>query len=369
MSSAVARVVLSNVAKSYGGVRVVRDLSLEIAHGEFVALVGPSGCGKSTTLRMIAGLEDISGGRISIGDRVVNDLLPRERNIAMVFQNYALYPHMSVRENMSFGLRLMKTPEAETGARVGEAARILGLSDKLDRKPSQLSGGERQRVAMGRAMVRRPDVFLFDEPLSNLDAKLRTTMRTEIKRLHRQVNTTVIYVTHDQVEAMTLADRIVIMRDGNVEQVGTPDDVFSRPANLFVAGFIGTPPMNLVEAEALEGGAVAIGGVTIPMSAGRFQSLPAGTKLMAGVRSEDIIPEGHGQKPARSWEFSGKVLFSEPLGSETLLITELGGREVIARMLNPMPVQPGQVFPFRLNLDRLHLFDASSGASVAASAG
>ena len=364
-----ARVVLSNVSKSYGGLRVVRDLSLEIPHGEFVALVGPSGCGKSTTLRMIAGLEDISGGQISIGDRVVNELLPRERNIAMVFQNYALYPHMSVRENLSFGLKLARTPEAEIGARVSEAARILGLSDKLDRKPSQLSGGERQRVAMGRAMVRRPDVFLFDEPLSNLDAKLRTTMRTEIKRLHRQVSTTVVYVTHDQIEAMTLADRIVIMRDGNVEQVGTPDDVFSRPANLFVAGFIGTPPMNLVEAEAADGGAISIGGATIPLPPGRFRPIPARTRLTAGVRSEDLVPEGHGQKPARSWDFGAKVLFSEPLGSETLLITELGGREVIARMLNPVPVKPGQIFPFRLNLDRLHLFDASSGVSLAASAG
>jgi multiple sugar transport system ATP-binding protein len=363
----VADVVFNNVSKSYGAVSVVRDLNLNIKHNEFVALVGPSGCGKSTTLRMIAGLEEISSGAVSIGDRVVNDLKPRDRNIAMVFQNYALYPHMTVRENMSFGLRLTKTPEAEITARVGEAARILNLSDKLDRTPAKLSGGERQRVAMGRAMVRRPDVFLFDEPLSNLDAKLRTTMRTEIKRLHRQVQTTIVYVTHDQVEAMTLADRIVIMRDGLIEQVGTPDDVFSRPANVFVAGFIGSPPMNFIDAVAVDGGVSVPGGKVLPLDEGRFKPIASGTMLTLGVRADDIVPIGHGQAPSRSLDFSAPIQFSEPLGNESLLIMEFGGREVVAKMLAPVPVAPGQVMPFQLNLQKIHLFDAATGISLAAS--
>ncbi|MBN9223027.1 MAG: sn-glycerol-3-phosphate ABC transporter ATP-binding protein UgpC [Mesorhizobium sp.] len=362
-----AEVVFNNVSKSYGAVSVVRGLNLSIKHNEFVALVGPSGCGKSTTLRMIAGLEEISSGAVSIGDRVVNDLKPRDRNIAMVFQNYALYPHMTVRENMSFGLRLTKMPEAEIAARVGEAARILNLSDKLDRTPAKLSGGERQRVAMGRAMVRRPDVFLFDEPLSNLDAKLRTTMRTEIKRLHRQVQTTIVYVTHDQVEAMTLADRIVIMRDGLIEQVGTPDDVFSRPANVFVAGFIGSPPMNFIDAVAVDSGVSVPGGEVLPLDQGRFKPIASGTKLTLGVRADDIVPVGHGQAPLRSLDFSAPIQFSEPLGNESLLIMEFGGREVVAKMLAPVPVAPGQVMPFQLNLQKFHLFDAATGISLAAS--
>jgi multiple sugar transport system ATP-binding protein len=362
-----ASVAFRNVFKSYGPVRVVRDLNLEITHNEFVALVGPSGCGKSTTLRMVAGLEDITSGTISIDGRPVNDLLPRERNIAMVFQNYALFPHMTVRENMSFGLRLVRTPENEIAARVLEAASTLGILDKLDRRPSQLSGGERQRVAMGRAMVRRPDVFLFDEPLSNLDAKLRTTMRTEIKRLHRQIQTTIVYVTHDQVEAMTLADRIVIMRDGLVEQVGTPDEVFSRPANTFVAGFIGSPPMNFLDAEMDGSGNISLaGGEALPLPEGRFMPIDRGRKLTLGIRAEDIVPNGHGQAPAQPWKFDAKVLFSEPLGSETLLIAELGGREVVAKMFNPVPISPGRAMLFQLDIRKLHVFDAASGASLAA---
>lgn len=361
-----ADVVFSNVSKSYGAAQIVRDLDLAIKHNEFVALVGPSGCGKSTTLRMIAGLEEISGGTISIGGRVVNGLKPSQRNIAMVFQNYALYPHMTVRENMSFGLRLAKTPEAEITARVGEAAQILGLTDKLDRPPAKLSGGERQRVAMGRAMVRRPDVFLFDEPLSNLDAKLRTTMRTEIKRLHRQIATTVVYVTHDQVEAMTLADRIVIMRGGIVEQVGTPDNVFSRPANTFVAGFIGSPPMNFFDVVMADGGLALADGRVLPIDPEGFQPLAAGRKLTLGIRAEDIVPVGHGQTPSRAWDFSAPIQFSEPLGSESLLILEFGGRETVAKMLAPVPVAAGEVVSFKLNLQRLHLFDAATGVSLAA---
>ena len=360
-----ADVVLTNVSKSYGAAQVVRGLNLDIKHNEFVALIGPSGCGKSTTLRMIAGLEEISGGTVSIGGREVNDLKPSQRNIAMVFQNYALYPHMTVRENMSFGLKLIKTPKAEIAERVDEAAQILGLTDKLNRTPAKLSGGERQRVAMGRAMVRRPDVFLFDEPLSNLDAKLRTTMRKEIKRLHRQVATTIIYVTHDQVEAMTLADRIVIMSGGLVEQIGTPDEVFSRPANKFVAGFIGSPPMNFFDAVATKGGVALTDGQTLPINTKDFEAFAVGRKLTLGVRADDIVPVGHGPEPAQAWNFSAPIQLYEPLGSESLLIMEFAGNETVAKMLSPIPVAVGDNISFQLNLQRIHLFDAVTGASLA----
>ena len=255
-----APVTLKKLVKSYGNVDVVHGIDLEVKDREFIALVGPSGCGKSTTLRMIAGLEDISGGVVEIGGKPVNDLPPRARNISMVFQSYALYPHMTVRENMGFSLKIGKVAQAEIDTRVNEAAAILDLDKYMDRRPSQLSGGQRQRVAMGRAIVRKPDVFLFDEPLSNLDAKLRTQVRTEIKRLHARVQATMIYVTHDQVEAMTLSDRIVIMRDGHIEQVGTPEEVFKRPATRFVAGFIGSPPMNFNEATVDDGKLVFAGG-------------------------------------------------------------------------------------------------------------
>ena len=257
-----AQVILKDIVKKFGKSEVVHGISLEIPDKEFVVLVGPSGCGKSTILRMVAGLEKITAGTVSIGDRVVNDVAPKDRDVAMVFQNYALYPHMNVFNNMSFGLRLSKTPKSEILARVNEAAAILGLEELLQRKPHQLSGGQRQRVAMGRAIVRKPAVFLFDEPLSNLDAKLRTQMRTEIKRLHQKVQSTAIYVTHDQVEAMTLADRIVVMRNGNIEQVGQPMEIFQNPANTFVAGFIGSPPMNLVPARVVTiDGALYSGGL------------------------------------------------------------------------------------------------------------
>jgi multiple sugar transport system ATP-binding protein len=360
------KVVLEGVSKTFGEVTAVHALDLSVEDEEFVALVGPSGCGKSTTLRMIAGLEEVTQGLIIIDGVVVNDLPPRERNIAMVFQNYALYPHMTVRENLSFGLKLVKTPAQEIEARVSEAVAVLGLHDKLKRRPSQLSGGERQRVAIGRAMVRRPQVFLFDEPLSSLDAKLRTTMRTEIKRLHRRLRTTVIYVTHDQVEAMTLADRIVIMRDGRVEQIGTPAAVFVEPTNLFVAGFIGSPPMNFVTAVVEEGGALRIGGAApVPLPADRFPALEPGRPAILGIRAEDLVPRGHGQEPNRFFDYSAAVSFAEPLGSETLLVTELGGQEVIAKMFRPVPVAPGQRLSFKMNLDGMHLFDPQSGASLA----
>src|ERR1700731_4777211 len=247
-------VKIENVEKSFGSVKVIRNVDIEAEDGEFVVLVGPSGCGKSTLLRMIAGLEEITSGRIRIGDRVVNNLNPKDRDIAMVFQNYALYPHMTVRENMEFSLVLRKIKKTERHARIGRAASILGIGQLLDRRPGQLSGGQRQRVAMGRAIVRDPQVFLFDEPLSNLDAKLRVQMRTEIKELHQRLKTTSIYVTHDQIEAMTMADKIVVMRDGRVEQIGTPLDLYDNPANLFVAGFIGSPAMNFITGKLRRGG-------------------------------------------------------------------------------------------------------------------
>src|SRR4051794_21209383 len=262
-----AEIILDHVEKSYpGGVQAIEDLSLDIADGEFMVLVGPSGCGKSTALRMIAGLEEITGGTISIGGRVVNDVPPKDRDIAMVFQSYALYPHMTVRENLEFGLKIRKTPRAEMNSRVQEAAEILGITEFLERKPKQLSGGQRQRVAVGRAIVRKPSVFLFDEPLSNLDAKLRVQMRAEISKLQKTLKTTTVYVTHDQIEAMTMGNRIAIMRSGHLQQVGTPLEVYEQPANLFVASFIGTPPMNLVPATLADGGATVVAsGLRLPV--------------------------------------------------------------------------------------------------------
>jgi multiple sugar transport system ATP-binding protein len=358
-----AQVVLKDVVKKYGELRVVHAINLEIAHGEFVVLVGPSGCGKSTTLRMVAGLEDISGGEVRIGDRVVNDLPPRDRNISMVFQNYALYPHMTVRENLGFSLHIAKRPKAEIDAAVAEAAEILSLTPLLDRKPGQLSGGQRQRVAMGRAIVRHPDVFLFDEPLSNLDAKLRTQMRVEIKRLHQKVGTTVVYVTHDQVEAMTLADRIVIMRDGHIVQVGTPLEVFERPVNSFVATFIGSPPMNLLPGEVRGDMVLLEDGSRLPVPPG--QSVHEGQKVQYGIRADNIMPDGHALPPTPHMaHVTMSVSLTEPLGTETLIFATLAGTEVQAKMLNPRPVTNGETLRFGIALDRCHLFDAASGKSL-----
>ena len=363
-----AQVTLDKVAKHYGDVVAVRAVDLDIAHNEFVVLVGPSGCGKSTTLRMIAGLEEISGGTIKIGERVVNELPPRARNIAMVFQNYALYPHMSVRDNLAFGLTLAKRPKAEIEQRVRETAEILGLTELLARRPSQLSGGERQRVAMGRAIVRQPDVFLFDEPLSNLDAKLRTQMRTEIKRLHQKVQTTVVYVTHDQVEAMTLADRIVIMRAGIIEQVGTPEEIYQRPVNVFVAQFIGSPPMNLFDAVAVEnsnGRVLQVSdGWQLPVPQRLSQAAETGREVVVGLRSDDLVPQGHGLPPEEKCSFESRVTIAEPLGSETLLFIEFGPHEAISKMLNPRPVREGETVAYDVNLARLQLFDRASGRAI-----
>ncbi len=366
-----ALVRLENVVKSYGQTRVVHDLDLDIADGEFVVLVGPSGCGKSTTLRMIAGLEDVTSGTLTIGQRVVNDLPPRQRNIAMVFQDYALYPHMTVAKNLGFGLKIAGTPQAEIDARVTEAADILGLSELLACKPGQLSGGQRQRVAMGRAIVRQPEVFLFDEPLSNLDAKLRTQMRIEIKKLHHRVGNTIVYVTHDQIEAMTLADRMVIMRDGHVEQVGAPRQVFENPVNTFVATFIGSPPMNLIETRVTsEDGAPVLqlpDGSGLHLPPAMRDGLRADARVTLGVRPEDISPEGFGLPASGpSAKLRMSVMLSEDLGSESALFSNLGDTPVQSVMFNPRPVEIGEQLAFDVALEKCHLFDGASGRNLAA---
>src|SRR5438477_5169625 len=336
-----ADVTLRKVIKRYDDVEAVRGINLDISDKEFVVLVGPSGCGKSTTLRMIAGLEEISDGEISVDGEVVNDVPPKDRDMAMVFQNYALYPHMSVFENMSFGLRLKRYPKAEIHRRVNEAARILDLTELLDRKPRQLSGGQRQRVAMGRAIVRNPKVFLFDEPLSNLDAQLRVQMRTEIKRVHQKVRTTTVYVTHDQVEAMTLADRVVVMNAGRIEQVGTPHDLYHSPATLFVAGFIGSPAMNIMRCgleEAAGGLRLRVNDeVAFPVPAertARYRAYAGRRDLLLGLRPEHVTdmrtPTAPGQCP---FEITVEVI--EPLGMETLVFFALNGTELCART-NPL---------------------------------
>jgi multiple sugar transport system ATP-binding protein len=363
-----ANVILKDVVKCYGKLEVVHSINLLVEDKEFVVLVGPSGCGKSTVLRMVAGLEEISGGTIAIGDRVVNDLAPKDRDAAMVFQNYALYPHMNVYKNMSFGLTLRKMPKDEIDQRVKEAAAILELSELLQRKPHELSGGQRQRVAMGRAIVRRPAVYLFDEPLSNLDAKLRTQMRLEIKLLHEEVQNTIIYVTHDQVEAMTLADRIVVMRDGYIEQVGSPIDIFQNPANVFVAGFIGSPPMNLVPAvveAAGDGQALHLGAglsVPIPPKPGcRFEN---GLKVVMGLRTEDLFIDQGPEDLAVSHCVDGLVKVVEPLGNETNLHMDLEGSRLVARCEGRRLVAVGDRLAMRMNLQHLHIFDAATEKSI-----
>ena len=353
-----ASVNIQNLVKDYDLVRAVDGVDLEIEEGEFVVFIGPSGCGKSTMLRMIAGLEDITGGILKIGDTVVNLLEPRRRNVAMVFQDYALYPHMSVASNIGFGLKMRDVDAAVINESVREAAKTLQIEHLLDRKPAQLSGGQRQRVAMGRAIVRKPDLFLFDEPLSNLDAKLRVDMRTQIKRLHKLLKTTTIYVTHDQVEAMTLADRIVIMRDGVVEQQGVPIDVYTTPANRFVAEFIGSPQMNILTGELLEKDgcyAVKIGDQQFVI--GRAAA-KVGGKVLLGVRPE------HLEVRARPAVISGKIDVIDPLGPDTMLLCKLGDQEFSARIPADHPVTPGQDIHFSVEQFRLHLFDAASGLRI-----
>ena len=363
-----AEVKLKNITKKYGDVVAVKNMSLNIPHNEFLVLVGPSGCGKSTTLRMIAGLEEISGGEIYIGDQVVNEKDPKDRNISMVFQNYALYPHMTVEENLGFSLKIAKEDKKEIETRVKEAVHILGLEELRKRKPSQLSGGQRQRVAMGRAIVRRPDAFLFDEPLSNLDAKLRTQMRTEIKKLHQKLKTTVIYVTHDQVEAMTLADRIVIMKDGVIEQIGTPLDLFEKPATKFVATFIGSPSMNMIKATITNHSGKLFmktdDNISIQVPDHKINSLTEGQIISFGFRAEDIVPLKFGQKPSNSWSINSKVNLAEPLGTETLIFTNLGNTEIVSRMFTPELVNSNDELEFALNLDRTYLFDDKTDLAI-----
>jgi multiple sugar transport system ATP-binding protein len=353
----VASVDIEKVHKSFGATKVVHGVDIHIDDGEFCVLVGPSGCGKSTLLRMIAGLEQITEGRISIGGNVVNDVPPKERDIAMVFQNYALYPHMKVRENMAFALMLARSPQAEIDRRVNLAAQILGLAPYLDRYPRQLSGGQRQRVAMGRAIVRDPQVFLFDEPLSNLDAKLRVQMRTEIKALHQRLKTTSVYVTHDQIEAMTMADRIVVMRDGIVEQIGTPLDLYDNPANVFVAGFIGSPAMNLFKGE-WRGGSIRIGDASVPVA--RPYKATEGQPVLLGVRPETFeLANGATSLPAL-------VEVIEPTGADTLLMCRTGDQEAVVVLRERTDVRPGDRISLRPDLAKLHVFDAASGANLAA---
>ena len=363
-----AKVTLEKVSKFYGDVEAVKKIDLEISDNEFLVLVGPSGCGKSSTLRMIAGLEEIDEGKIIIGEKIVNELEPRERNVSMVFQNYALYPHMTVEENLGFSLKIAGMKKKDIDTRVAEAAGILDIKEFLQRKPAQLSGGQRQRVAMGRAIVRRPDVFLFDEPLSNLDAKLRNQMRTEIKRLHQKVETTIIYVTHDQVEAMTLADRIVIMKDGIIEQIGTPLDLFETPATKFVATFIGSPSMNIISStiEKDQGKYVmkTEDGISIPVPVSKQDTVKEGQKISFGFRAEDIVPLKFGNKPSQSWDYKSKVNLSEPLGTETLIFTNFGKIEIVSRMFTPELVRAGDELDFALNLDRTYLFDDETGKAL-----
>jgi multiple sugar transport system ATP-binding protein len=355
-------VELEQVSKTYGrGQRAVDRLSLHIDDGEFLVLVGPSGCGKSTVLRMVAGLEEVSEGRIRIGSRVVNDVAPKDRDIAMVFQNYALYPHMTVRENMAFGLKRRRTPEAEVKRKVDGAAEILGLGRYLDRRPRELSGGERQRVALGRAMVRDPQVFLFDEPLSNLDAKLRVQMRAEIKRLHQRVAATMIYVTHDQVEAMTLGERIAVLKAGVLQQVADPFTLYRRPANQFVAGFIGSPPINFFAA-ALRGEGrgrqLEAGGATVALPAEWAARLAAfgGPSVHLGIRPEDVVlqPEGPGMS------VQGRVEVREPLGNEVLVHWASPLGELISRVPGQDAPAVGATAALHFAFAKLHLFDPAT---------
>ena len=346
-----ASVDINDVRKSFGAVPVIHGVSIDIADGEFVILVGPSGCGKSTLLRMLAGLENISGGEIRIGTRVVNDVPPKERDIAMVFQNYALYPHMTVADNMGFSLKLKRAPRAEITAKVNRAAEILGLTALLDRYPRQLSGGQRQRVAMGRAIVRDPQVFLFDEPLSNLDAKLRVAMRTEIKALHQRLRTTTVYVTHDQIEAMTMADKIVVMHDGRVEQIGAPLDLYDRPANMFVAGFIGSPAMNFINGRLEAGGFVTDGGLRLPVA-----GAPAGSEgrpVVYGARPEHFRLTSDGVPV--------EVVVVEPTGSETQVVARTDGHEIICVFRERIGARPGETIRIMPETSATHLFDPDGG--------
>jgi multiple sugar transport system ATP-binding protein len=366
-----ADVILKAVKKSYGAVTVIEHLDLAIHDQELMVLVGPSGCGKSTALRMIAGLEEVTGGTISIGGRVVNDLPSKDRDIAMVFQSYALYPHMTVRENLEFGLKIRKTPRAEMDRRVREAAEVLGITELFDRKPKQLSGGQRQRVAVGRAIVRKPSVFLFDEPLSNLDAKLRVQMRAEISKLQKALQTTTVYVTHDQIEAMTMGHRIAILRSGKLQQVGTPLEVYEQPANLFVAGFIGTPPMSFIPA------ALADGGSTIVASGFRLSVPPGwraataghdGQKVVLGIRPESIRELGRdgAREGSTTVPVTAHVEFVESLGHEVIVHGRVGDDLLVAKVDPRRSPEMGAGVRLAIEVDAIHLFDAGTEQRLAA---
>lgn len=369
-----ASLSLKHIYKKYaGGVVAVTDFNLDIKDKEFIILVGPSGCGKSTTLRMIAGLEEISEGELYIGDRLVNDVPPKDRDIAMVFQNYALYPHMTVFDNMAFGLKLRHTPKEEIRRRVEEAAKALDISHLLDRKPKALSGGQRQRVALGRAIVREPKVFLLDEPLSNLDAKLRAQMRTELSRLHKRLGTTFIYVTHDQIEAMTMGDRIVVMKDGIVQQVDTPQNLYENPVNVFVAGFMGSPQMNFLDARLVEkdGSYVVEFGIgtantpngkyEIVLPEGKVKSTDikqyVGKEVALGIRPEHLHDEGIFLSTAKQGIVEAHVDVTEMMGAETYLYLTMAGHTVTARVSPRTPVKPGDTIKIALDINKLHLFD------------
>ena len=365
---------ITNLRKSYGSLEILKDINLEIEEGGFLVLVGPSGCGKSTLLNTIAGLETITSGEISIDGRAVNGLHPSKRDIAMVFQSYALYPNMTVAGNIAFGMEMRGVPKAERDKAVAEVAKTLQISHLLDRKPSQLSGGQRQRVAMGRALVRNPQVFLFDEPLSNLDAKLRVDMRTEIKRLHQSMKTTIVYVTHDQIEAMTLATQIAVLRDGVLQQFGTPHEIYNNPANVFVADFMGSPAMNLIPARIEMNG----GGVAVVMSRDGSQplhlkvandsklSVHAGREVIFGLRPEAITDvTGADRTSGRVVNAECQVEVVEPAGADTYVVTRLGGREVIGRMRSDLHVAPHSTVPFAFNMDKAVFFDPKSELRIA----
>ena len=353
-----ASVTFDGIVKSYGPIQVLHGIDLDIEDGKFVVLLGPSGCGKSTLLRMLAGLEETSGGHVKIGGKVMNDVHPKDRNIAMVFQNYALYAHMSVRENMAFSMTLKKTDRATIEERVNWAAKILSLEDYLDRRPKELSGGQRQRVAMGRAIVRNPDVFLFDEPLSNLDAKLRVQMRTEIKELHQKLKTTTVYVTHDQIEAMTMADIVVVMRDGRVEQTGRPLDVYDKPANLFVARFIGSPGMNIVKGVVGRKDGVPVvdaRGLLLPIP--KDMSVREGQNVLYGIRPEHLVQSNAAGVTAR-------VNVVEPTGPETHIYADLADQEICAVSRGRLNWAPDSMIRLQPMIDHVHLFDADTQSAI-----
>jgi sn-glycerol 3-phosphate transport system ATP-binding protein len=353
-----SEITITGVSKRFDRTEVVHDVSLAIHSGEFVVILGPSGCGKSTLLRMIAGLETITSGTIAIDGRVVNEVEPRHRGCAMVFQNYALYPHFSVAENIGYALKVAGVPKAERMARVAETARIVGLGDFLDRRPAALSGGQRQRVAMARAIIREPKVFLFDEPLSNLDARLRVQMRLEIRRLHARLNSTSVFVTHDQVEAMTLADRLVVMRAGRIEQVGTPAEVYATPATVFVAGFIGSPPMNLLPGRVLAPGTLELGeGRTLAFDPARFRTRP-GQEVEVGIRAEDFSPGPRG--------LPATVEFAEELGNGRHVHCLLDGHALVAALPPGPPIAPGSTLHLAAEAAAVHLFDPASGTRLPA---